>query len=191
VLGAAAQLLAERPIDPDAIREIEVIMPPGPGVELVLEPAEEKAAPRSEYEAKFSLPYSLATLLIDGRVGVESYAADAIGEPRVLQLAALVRYRVEDFDSAARAFPGGARLTLADGTVREASLEFQEGAPENPLAEAAVVAKFRANAGLALDPDQVETIATDVLRLDELESAGTILSLIREAHTSRPAGVAA
>jgi 2-methylcitrate dehydratase PrpD len=191
VLGAAAQLLAERPIDPDAIREIEVIMPPGPGVELVLEPAEEKAAPRSEYEAKFSLPYSLAALLVDGRVGVDSYAVDAIGEPRVLQLAALVRYRVEDFDSAARAFPGGVRLTLADGTVREASLEFQEGAPENPLAEAAVVAKFRANAGLALDPDQVGTIADDVLRLDELESAGTILSLIREARTSRPAGVAA
>jgi 2-methylcitrate dehydratase PrpD len=108
----------------------------------------------------------------------------------VLELAALVRYRIEDFDSATRAFPGGVRLTLADGAVREAALEFQEGAPENPLTEPAVVAKFRANAGLALDPDQAESIADDVLRLDELESAASVFNLLRQARTCPPTDAA-
>jgi 2-methylcitrate dehydratase PrpD len=191
VLGAAAQLLAEHTPEPGSIREIEVTVPPGPAVALVLEPGAEKAAPRTEYEAKFSLPYSLAALLIHGRVDVESYSPDAIGDRRVLELAARVRYRVEDFDSAAHAFPGGIRLTLADGTVRQAALEFQEGAPENPLAESAVIAKFRANAGLALDPDEVEALADDVLHLDEPERAATLFDLLRQARTTRPAGVAA
>jgi 2-methylcitrate dehydratase PrpD len=191
VLGAGALLLAERAPDPASIRELEVTVPPGPGVALVLEPAAEKAAPRTEYEAKFSLPYSLAALFVHGRVGVDSYVADAIADERVLELAARVRYRVEDFDSGARAFPGGVRMTLADGTVLQARLEFQEGAPENPLTDAAVVAKFRANAGLALDPKRVEALADTVLRLDELDDAAAVLAELRLARSSLHAEAAA
>jgi 2-methylcitrate dehydratase PrpD len=176
VLGAGTQVLAEHAPDPNTIREVEVIVPPGPAVTLVLEPAGEKAAPRTAYEAKFSLPYSVAALLVHGRIGVGSYVAGAIADERVLALAARVRYRVEDFASAARAFPGGIRLTLDDGSVLQARLDFQQGAPENPLSEAAVVAKFRANAGLALAADRVEALADSVLRLDELEHGASELA---------------
>jgi 2-methylcitrate dehydratase PrpD len=190
-LGAAALLLAEHAPDATAIREVEVTVPPGPAVALVLEPAAAKAAPRTGYEAKFSLPYSLAALLVHGRVGVDTYLAGALADERVLELAARVRYRVEDFDSAARAFPGGVRLTLADGSVLQARLDFQQGAPENPLAEVAVVEKFRANAGLALDPDRVEALADTVLRLDELEDAAAALAALRHARSSRSAELVA
>jgi len=189
-LGAGTLLLAEHAPDPRAIREIEVTVPPGPAVALVLEPAAEKAAPRTPYEAKFSLPYSLAALLVHGRVGIDSYAAETIADERVLELAALVSYRVEDFVSADRAFPGEVRLTLADGSVLQARLDFQQGAPENPLSEAAVVAKFRASAGLALDPDRVEALAAAVLRLDELEHGAAALATLRLAHSSPSAGAA-
>jgi 2-methylcitrate dehydratase PrpD len=190
-LGAAALLLAEHAPDATAIREVEVTVPPGPAVALVLEPAAAKAAPRTGYEAKFSLPYSLAALLVHGRVGVDTYLAGALADERVLELAARVRFRVEDFDSAARAFPGGVRLTLAGGSVLQARLDFQQGAPENPLAEVAVVEKFRANAGLALDPDRVEALADTVLRLDELEDAAAALAALRHARSSRSAELVA
>src|SRR5207249_6996527 len=55
-LGATSTLCGE--ISPDDIEEIVVTMPPGPGIDLVLEPAAAKFAPRSDYEAKFSLQYS-------------------------------------------------------------------------------------------------------------------------------------
>jgi 2-methylcitrate dehydratase PrpD len=184
-------VLADHAPDAAAIREVEVTVPPGPAVALVLEPAAAKAAPRTEYEAKFSLPYSLAALLVHGRVGVESYSADALADERVLELAARIRYRVEDFDSAARAFPGGVRMTLADGSVLQARLDFQQGAPENPLDEAAVVGKFRANAGLALDPDGLEALADTVLRLDELNNAASAFAALRQARSSRSAELAA
>ena len=41
----------------------------------------------SEYEAKFSLQYSTARMLVHGQVGVGSYTDEAIGDPRVLELA--------------------------------------------------------------------------------------------------------
>ncbi|MEP6811985.1 MAG: MmgE/PrpD family protein [Actinomycetota bacterium] len=184
VLGAGARVLAEHAPDPDTIREVEVTVPPGPAVALVLEPAGDKAAPRTEYEAKFSLPYSIAALLVHGRIGVDSYVAGAIADERVLELAARVRYRVEDFDSAARAFPGGIRLTLDDGSALQARLDYQQGAPENPLSELAVVAKFRANAGLALPPDRVDALVDAVLRLDELEHGTAALAELRAARVA-------
>ena len=184
VLGAGTLVLAEHAPDPSSIREVEVIVPPGPAVALVLEPAGEKAVPRTEYEAKFSLPYSIAALLVHGRIGVDSYVSGAIADGRVLELAARVRYRVEDFDAAGRAFPGGIRLILDDGSVLQARLDFQQGAPENPLSEPAVVAKFRANAGLALAADRVEALADSVLRLDLLEHGASALA---ELWRHRPA----
>src|SRR5262249_30527786 len=68
-------------------------------VALVLEPAAPKQAPRSEYEAKFSLQYSTAAMLVHGRVGVRTYSEEEIGDPRVLALAGKVRYEVKEYPS--------------------------------------------------------------------------------------------
>jgi 2-methylcitrate dehydratase PrpD len=55
-LGATESLGA---LDPDAIEDV-VVTVPAAGVSLVLEPAGTKVAPRTVYEAKFSLQYSTA-----------------------------------------------------------------------------------------------------------------------------------
>src|SRR5204863_361900 len=120
-------------------------------VALVLEPAEPKQAPRSEYEAKFSLQYSTAAMLVHGRVGVRTYSEDEMGDPRVLALARKVRYEVKDYPSYPAAFPGGVRIRLRDGRVLEADAPYQLGGPENPMSAMEVRAKFRENAALALD----------------------------------------
>src|SRR5438552_1334574 len=53
-LGATASLIDG--LEPEQIEEV-VVWVPQAGVSLVLEPAASKVAPRSEYEAKFSLQY--------------------------------------------------------------------------------------------------------------------------------------
>src|SRR5919197_3628368 len=78
-------------LDPAEIEEVVVTVPEA-GVALVLEPAAAKVAPRTAYEAKFSLQYSAAAMLVHGRVGVGSYSDEAIREQRVLDLARKVRY---------------------------------------------------------------------------------------------------
>jgi 2-methylcitrate dehydratase PrpD len=163
-LGATASLLGS--VDPDEIAEILVWVPPA-GLPLVLEPAETKLAPRSEYEAKFSLQYSTAAMLVHGQVGVRSYTDAAIADPRVLALAAKVRHEARDYDSYPAAFPGGVRITTTDGRVLEADLPYQRGGPENPMTADEIRAKFRENASLALGDAAVVALEEAALSLEE------------------------
>ncbi len=175
-LGASATLAGD--VDPDAVEEIIVTVPEA-GVSLVLEPAESKMAPRTEYEAKFSLQYSTAAMLCRGRVGVADYTDEAIADPRVLALAAKVRYEPREYPSYPQAFPGGVRVRLADGRTLEADFPYQKGAPENPFSREDVTEKFRGNAALALGEAEVEQLEEAILgleRQDDLRAAFALLA---------------
>jgi 2-methylcitrate dehydratase PrpD len=163
-LGATATLLDEVAVD--EIEDILVWVPQA-GVPLVLQPAASKLAPRSEYEAKFSLQYSTAAMLVHGQVGVRTYSDEAIADPRVLALAAKVRHEPREYASYPAAFPGGVRITFKDGRTLEADFPHQRGGPENPMTAGEVRAKFRENAGLALADSALETLEEAVLGLEE------------------------
>jgi 2-methylcitrate dehydratase PrpD len=163
--AAAAQ---DGPLDPADVEEVVALVPEA-AIPIVLEPAAGKLAPRSEYEAKFSLPYSVAAMLVHGRVDVLTYTDEAIADPRVLELARRVRYEPHDFGTYPGAFPGGVRLRLRDGRERRAELPHQRGAPEHPMTADEVLEKFRANAALALPDDEVEALAGATLGLADLD----------------------
>lgn len=165
-LDATRELIAEQPIEAEEIEEI-VALTTQAGVSLVLEPLAAKHRPRSEYEAKFSLPYSVAALLLRGGVDVSTYTDRAIADEEVLDLAGRVRYEVEEFETFPRALPGGIRITTRDGRTREARLPYQRGGPDNPMSAAEVIEKFAANASLALPSEAVERLQETVLGLSE------------------------
>jgi 2-methylcitrate dehydratase PrpD len=174
-LGATSSLCAE--IDPDEVEDVVVTVPEA-GVALVLEPAGAKVAPRSEYDAKFSLQYSTAVMLVHGQVGVSSYAEDAIRDPRVLELARKVRYETKEYESYPAAFPGGVRIRLRDGRLLEADFPHQRGGPENPMSADEVRAKFRENAALALGDSAVEALEAGVLALEGQDELRRLFSLL-------------
>jgi 2-methylcitrate dehydratase PrpD len=178
-VGATAEA-AQDGLSPDEIAEI-VVSVPAAGVDLVLEPAAAKVAPRSAYEAKFSLQYSAAAMLVHGRCGVMTYADDAISDPEVLALAARVRYEVNDYPSYPAAFPGGVRITTTDGRTLEADLPYQRGGPENPMTADEVREKYRENAGLALDDGAVEALEAAILALEEQDNVRAALAPLTAA----------
>lgn len=139
-LAAGEQLLG---VEVDDI----VVAVPAEAVPVVLEPAAHKAAPRTRYEAQFSLPWSLAALLITGRLDLSTYSPDVLANPDIRALAARVTYEVAEFDSYPGAFPGAVR---AGG--REVVVEHQPGSPGAPLSEDDVLEKLRGNGGGALAP---------------------------------------
>jgi 2-methylcitrate dehydratase PrpD len=178
-LGATASLAAR--VRPDEIEDVLVWIPAA-GVPLVLEPSASKRKPRSEYEAKFSLQYSTAAMLVHGQVGVQSYRDDAIAVPEVLALARKVRYEPREYDSYPAAFPGGVRITTTDGRTLEADFPHQRGAPENPMTADEVLAKFRQNASLALGEAALETLEEAVLSLEEQEDVREAFSELAAAR---------
>jgi 2-methylcitrate dehydratase PrpD len=163
-------------VDVDEIEEI-VAFVPADVVPIVLEPLADKYAPRSEYDAKFSLPYSVAAYLVRGKVDVMTYVGDAIRERRVLDVARRVRYETKEFPSFGRAFPGGVRIVMRDGSVREAELAHQRGGEANPLGDDEVRAKYRDNARLALSEDEAAAIEDAVLGLDGLGDVSALAAL--------------
>ncbi len=170
-LGATASLGDE--VDVDEVEDILVTIPEA-GVSLVLEPADSKVAPRTDYEGKFSLQYSTAAMLVHGRVGLTTYTPEALADERVLALARKVRYETKEYASYPSAFPGGVRLALRGGRTLEADFQYQLGAPENPMSEEQVRAKFRENAALA--GGSFVDLEAAVLDLERQDDAQTVMS---------------
>jgi 2-methylcitrate dehydratase PrpD len=171
-LGATASL---GEVDLDEVEDILVTVPEA-GVSLVLEPAESKVAPRTDYEGKFSLQYSTAAMLVHGSVGLTTYTPEALADERVLGLAGKVRYETKEYASYPAAFPGGVRIALRDGRTLEADLPYQLGAPENPMSAEQVRAKFRENAALA--GGSFEALEEAVLELDHRDDLHAVLSTL-------------
>jgi 2-methylcitrate dehydratase PrpD len=181
-LDATRRLVDEEPIAPDEVEEI-VALTPRAGVALVLEPLASKLKPRSEYEAKFSLPYSVASLLVHGEVDVSTYTDEAIADSAVLALASRVRYEVKTYATSAGAFPGGVRITTRDGRTREAELPYQRGGPENPMTPAELLEKFRTNAALAIGAESVAAIEDTVLALERQADLRELRALGKAVQT--------
>lgn len=183
-LGSAAQATAGRTFTSAEIDDV-LVRVPAAGVSLVLEPAEQKRVPRSEYEGKFSLQYSVASQLVRGHVSVGDFTDDAITDPEVLAVAAKVRYETREYPTYPQAFPGGVVVRLADGTELEADFPYQKGGPENPLSSDEVREKFRENASLALPDAGVAALDEVVLSLEEQADLTAVLAplqLLETAH---------
>ena len=184
-LDATRELLAEEAIAAADVEEIVAISTEA-GVSLVLEPLDRKLTPASEYEAKFSLPYSVAALLVHGTVDVGTYTDAAIADRAVLDLAAKVSYEVKEYDTFPRSFPGGIRITTRDGRVREAELRHQRGGPDNPMSAQEVIEKFRTNAAFALDAGAIEQFEAAVLGLEDQADLGAARALGNAARQEVP-----
>ncbi|MFF4255488.1 MmgE/PrpD family protein [Streptomyces sp. NPDC001663] len=98
--------------------------------------------PGTGLESKFSLPYAVATALLDDYPGFDSFTDAAVLRPEAQKLLGLVR---------ADLLPGetgtlldgrvALRVDLADGSEVYTELELPPGAPQRPLSEADLGAK--------------------------------------------------
>lgn len=131
----AALRAAPAPLDPARVATVTVEVHPDSAA-IVCEP--DKVTPRTAYDAKFSLPWSLAALLVDGGVGVDTYAPASLARPEVAALARKVR--VVEVPDARVAADAGSRVTVdLDGEVLTGHVDRSAGA--------ALDAKLAANVG--------------------------------------------
>ena len=103
--------------------------------------------PRTGLEAKFSLPYAIAAVILDGAPGLSSFTDRAVGRPAAERLIGLV-----ELDR----LPGGEDLLagsvdvevrLDTGAPLAASVTLPPGAPGRPLTDAEVARKVTDCAG--------------------------------------------
>jgi 2-methylcitrate dehydratase PrpD len=171
----AAILRQRHSIRPSDIDHVECLIAPRQ-VPIVCEPEATKKAPQNDYDAKFSLPYAVASILVRGHLDVDDFTSEAIRDPEVLRLTQRVSYSDDaDSDFPAR-FPGCVRIRLRSGQVVEHREVINRGSAERPLTQDEVSAKFLRNAARVVQPAAATAIAGAV---QSLASAPNLSQLTR------------
>lgn len=157
--------------DAELIETIEFRIPQA-SVPIVCEPHSTKLEPRTPYEAKFSLAWDAAALLVDGQIGVATF--DDLDRPEVRDLAKRVSYESYETATVPASAPGRVEVRLRDGRQLTAETPSSRGGPDNPLTDQELVAKFVDNCGPATsDP---AGLANEILDLAGIADLSKLLS---------------
>ena len=165
---AAIALRAEG-VDPERVRSIRAIVPEGV-VQAVCEPVAAKRRPRSDYDAKFSIPYAVASGLARGRLGLAEFLPAAFTEPRIEKLMDKVEYAIDPASTYPRHYSGEVEVTLDDGRKLSNRVAVNRGNPERPLTNAEIEAKFFENCALTLPESAARRIRDQVLALERISA---------------------
>jgi 2-methylcitrate dehydratase PrpD len=161
----AASRLRAKGVRAEDIQALECDVPPEEAM-LICDPWERKLAPRSGYDAKFSLPYALGVLLCDGEVGVRTFAGEA-SHRGALELGRRVRWQPWPDSGFPARFAARLRATLRDGRVLEETVPQVRGSPERPFAREEIDAKFLSNAALRLGHEAAEKLRQAIRALPD------------------------
>ena len=172
-MDCALRLKQKHAPRPEQIAEVICRTAEGP-VPRLWEPLADKQKPLGSYGAKFSLPYSIAVMLVRGRAGLDEFTEQAIRDPAVLDLARKVHYVLDPTIDYPRHFSGHVRVVMKDGSVLEENQPHPRGGLEDPLPPGEIAAKFRANAGLVLPSSRLEEIVDWVDRLEEMPAISAL-----------------
>lgn len=144
----AAVVSALRPtgINPDHVKAVHARVHPD-SAPTVCADDRDLTRPASGYAAKFSLPWSVAALIIDGRVGVETYAPSSLSRAEVTELASRVTWEVTDDRGVAADAQGHVVVTLDDGSEISGHVPRSPGGGASPLTDDELYQKFAGNVG--------------------------------------------
>lgn len=140
-----ARRLGARGVKPEDVTEIVCEVAEGT-VHRLWEPLADKQRPPNGYAAKFAVPYLLATGLVHGGVGLGAFTESAIGDPRVLALAAKVKFVIDPDNPYPSNYTGHIRATMSDGSIVEERQPHLRGGAREPLTRKDVTDKFVLNA---------------------------------------------
>jgi 2-methylcitrate dehydratase PrpD len=162
-LDCVETLMARVPLPPQSIEAIRVRT-------YAMAASLGHADVHSEFGARFSLPFAVASLICHGRSGLDNYDAASVSDPRIRELAR--RVEVKEDPGFSRVFPGRqpteVTVRLADGAELTERSEFHRGEVENPHPRAAIRKKFVELAAPVWGAETAERLYDRVLDLERV-----------------------
>lgn len=175
-MGAFLDLVRQADLHPEDVRRIRV------GTNSHTPNALIHHRPETGLEAKFSMEFCLAILLVRRQAGLEEFTDAVVKEPQVQEVLDRVVFEADP-----RADQGGFRemtslieVELADGRHLSTRADFAKGSPSNPMSDDELIAKFTACLAWGGVPETVaRTSATRLLALESQPSIRTVLEPFR------------
>jgi 2-methylcitrate dehydratase PrpD len=152
-------------------------------------------APETMVDAQFSIPYALAALALGIPIGAAWYRQETLQRADVR---AFARRVAAEIDPQIDALMRGERRPAARVTIRARGntypserCDFPLGSRENPIAEAAIAEKFRANAAPVIGPANAKAMLAHIAALETLKDTRALLALALppEGGGAPPGGV--
>jgi len=176
------RLIEEHDLRPQQVRRVRV------GTNRNMPNALIHHRPRTELNAKFSMEFCMAILLLERKAGLAQFTDEVVARDDVQQLIERIDFDVHPEAEAA----GYEKMTtiveveLADGRVVRGRADFGKGSPADPMSDAELEAKFRDCAawGGLIDED-ARTVAGLIWRIEELTKVRDLTGLLRGGG-SRP-----
>ena len=176
-MGAMLELIRAHDIKPGQVRRVKV------GTNHNMPNALIHHRPKNELQAKFSMEFCMAILLLERRAGLEQFTDEVVNRPDVQAMIAKVDFDVHPEAEAA----GFDKMTtiieveLADGRRLATRADFGKGSPANPMSDPELAEKFRECAAWArLDRARSDEILALAWRLDELPDITQITTLLQK-----------
>ena len=183
-IDVALQVAAEPGFDVARVRRIRVGLN-RQSYEAVCTPVEMRKAPKTMVQAQFSIPFTVASALLDRGVGLASFGEAALARADVLALAQRVDCYVHDDiqrDWGRGVTPAQVDFEFDDGRTRSLRIDLPLGHPSRPMTVAAQDAKaadcFRAAARPLRDDGarELRRLVEDLERLDDVRALARVLS---------------
>lgn len=172
-IAAVRQAMATGSFHADQVAAVHAVVHPD-SASVVCDTSRDLTRPVTPYAAKFSLPWCVAATLIDGELGVDTFAEGALARPEITALAAKVTWElIPSPTTVAADAPGEVTITLTDGRRVTGSVTRSPGGGSAPLSQEALISKLEANLGRPA-PALVRSVT-------ELDSAPDLANLIRLA----------
>jgi 2-methylcitrate dehydratase PrpD len=177
-MGLALDLILKHDIKPGQVERVSV------GVNRQNVNALIHNRPQSELQAKFSMPFCIAILLLRRRAGLAEFTDQVVNRADVKAMIARIDYGVHPDAEAA----GYEKMTtlidikLADGRTIGGRADFGKGSPANPMSDAELAGKFRECAAWGgLPRTAAEKVIDLVFRLDRLKNINELTRLLGTA----------
>ncbi len=177
-LDALEMILAQRPggIRAEEIDRVEVQT-----YSLAVELGDQ--SPRNTLAGKFSVPFAIATTLINGNSGVASFTWDAIRNDEIQALAKKVEVREDPAMTAKMPDlrPAAVKVTLTDGTALTAATDTNKGDWQDPYTEPELAEKFMALTTRRWTPAGAQAVHDEIMSLRNAPSLDRLTALIESA----------
>lgn len=173
-MDALLEIVWEEDLKPEDVTEIRLRAGPN-----ILEPLRYKE-PVDELQAKFSLQFGLASILLRRRAGLREYTAEFLKDPELTEAMGRVR-TIHEEEVAAMGVDrmrSIVEVELRDGGVISRFADTARGTPEKPLKSQELDEKFTDCASFVLDDNRTNNVLEMIRQIEEIPRIKELTSLL-------------
>jgi len=175
-MDAMLEIVVEEHLEPEDVREVRLRAGPN-----ILEPLRYER-PVDELQAKFSLQFGLACILVRRRAGLREYTLEFLNSPEMRGAMEKVKMILdpEVASMGTDKMRSIVEVELRDGRVLRKLADTARGTPEKPLKDSEIGDKFRQCAGFVLDEKRVVQVLDLIRDLDMIPDIRQLTLLLRD-----------